>query len=218
MPVEFFNIHTHHPAGREGRVEIVNLRFGQAAPPATYYSAGLHPWYLSENTLAPACDWLAGQAGRAEVLAIGEAGLDKAAATPWPLQMEAFQHCIAVSENVRKPLIIHCVRAFAEIVALKKQCKAAQPWIFHGFDKKRQMAESLLQAGCYLSYGTALFLEKHPAAQSLQATPGDRFFLETDDADADIETVYRQAAALRGLSAEDLAQIQKENFGRLFKL
>ena len=196
----------------------MNLRYGQPGEGAAFYSAGLHPWFLREENFASACDWLADQAGRSDVLAIGEAGLDKVTDTPWPLQMAAFQRCVEISETVRKPLIIHCVRAFSEIMALKKQWKTAQPWVFHGFDKNLQTAEMLLKAGCYLSYGAALFLPKHPAAASLQSTASDRFFLETDDSDTGIEDIYQKAAGLRGISLLDMSQYLEENFRHVFKM
>lgn len=217
--VACINIHTHRPTGRPDLLEIVNVRFGeQLKDTPACFSVGLHPWYLQENKLEEATEWLRGQSTNPSVLAIGEAGLDKVTDTPWDLQMTAFRHCIEVSEAVKKPLIIHCVRAFSEIIALKKQLKPAQPWIFHGFDKNQPTADLLLREGCYLSFGRAVFREKSHAASVLQQAPGGRFLLETDAAaDTGIEEMYRAAAALRGVTPENLSASLHDTFQKVFK-
>jgi TatD DNase family protein len=199
-------------------LEIENRRFQQpGSVKADYCSAGLHPWFLAQETLNDACDWLREQAQSPNTIAIGEAGLDKLTATPWALQLAAFQHCIEISETLQKPLIIHCVRAFNEIIALKKALKPQQPWIFHGFNKNCQTAELLLAEGCYLSFGKAIFQENNHAAAVLAQVPANRFFLETDDAaELDIEAVYEKAVALRRLPLQDLQQLLEARFREVF--
>ena len=139
-------------------MEIENRRFQQAGNTvAAYCSAGLHPWYLSVETFDAASDWLLEQAQSPQVIAIGEAGLDKLISPPWALQLAAFQRCVEISETTQKPLLIHCVRAFNEIIALKKLAQPQQPWIFHGFNKNQQTADMLLNEGCFLSFGNLRF-------------------------------------------------------------
>jgi TatD DNase family protein len=212
----YINIHTHSPTLLPSVFELGNVYFGQKqAPKAPKRSVGLHPWYLSAETLDAAFAWLDVQGIAPEVLAIGEAGLDKLCATPWDLQLLAFQRCMEVSERLEKPLILHCVRAYAEIIALKKAWKPRQTWIFHGFDKNTATAEMVLRAGCMLSFGAGLFRAKSHAPESLRATPADRFFLETDDAEMSIEAVYARAAEIRKISVADLGDQLQENFNNL---
>ncbi len=216
--IQYINIHTHHPAGKAGHLEVENLRFQQpGSATAAYCSAGLHPWFLSAETLDAATNWLREQAQSAQVIAIGEAGLDKLTATPWALQLTAFKRCVEIAEAAQKPLIIHCVRAFNEIIALKKDWQPQQPWIFHGFNKNRQTAELLLAEGCYLSFGKAIFQEKNHAASALAQMPSGRFFLETDDADwLGIEAVYERATALRKVPLQDMKGLLEMRFRELF--
>lgn len=183
-----------------------------------FYSAGLHPWFLTADTLDAAVNWLQAQAAHPQVLAIGECGLDKLTHTPWTLQLDAFQRCFALSESAQKPLVLHCVKAYAEIVALKKQWKPTQPWIIHGFDKNLPTALMLLKAGCYLSFGASLFRGNSHTAAVLGQIPADRFFLETDDATWTIETIYQQACAIRGISIEILSTRLNESFTKVFTL
>lgn len=202
--MKLLNVHTHYPSGNPAADEIVNLRpGGYSGVLPRLYSAGLHPWFLNEKSLDPDLDWL--RACATNAVAIGEAGLDKLVNVSAGLQMTAFKACISISEQHGKPLIIHCVRAYDAVIALKKSLKPAQPWIIHGFDKHPQTAGELLRAGCYLSFGRALFNDRSHAARSLQAVPADRFFLETDDArDLTIEAVYARAAQIRSVTQEEM--------------
>lgn len=114
----FFNIHTHYPTLAPGVVEIESIYFGQEkAPISLLRSAGLHPWHLRGVNLKVAEQWLRQQTAQPEVVAVGETGLDKVTETPWNTQIAAFQLCSNLAEEYRKPLVIHCVRAFNEILA-----------------------------------------------------------------------------------------------------
>ncbi len=209
----FLDIHTHFPTGNVEITEVENLRFGQLASGRTRYcSVGLHPWYLKADGFNSEKQWLDQQSVLPGVCAIGEAGLDKACDTPWLLQEAAFRYCIGISETVQKPLVIHCVRAFNEVIQIKKQLKPNQTWIFHGYNKHPDTARMLLQEGCFLSFGAALLKPENHSAQALQQTPEDRFFLETDDEkEVDIAAVYERAALLRGISIEQLKVLMGKN-------
>lgn len=209
----YINLHTHRPVLSPDTFEIESVYFGQhRVPSAQPHSIGLHPWHLDGLVWDTAALWLETQAALSSTLAIGEAGLDKICQSPWGLQIQAFQQCAAMAEKMGKPLIIHCVRAHSEILALKKAWKPKQPWVFHGFDKKQAIADRLLQAGCYLSFGAALFRENSAASECLRKVPGNRFFLETDDAAISIEAVYERAAWLRGMEMGTLRQVLMDNF------
>ncbi len=212
----FLNLHTHSPTLSPGVLEIESVRYGQPdAPTAAFRSVGLHPWFLEKNDLGAARLWLNEQAIHPNTLAIGEAGLDKVTSTDWATQLAAFQCCAETAETSGKPLIIHCVRAFGEILELKKRWQPAHLWVFHGFDKNPQVSETLLAAGCYVSFGEALFRPNSHAAEALQHTPAERFFLETDVSDLSIEDVYERAASLRGTTLAALQAQVWENARRV---
>lgn len=88
-----------------------------------------------------------------------------------------------LSETLRKPLILHIVKSFPEIIALRKQWKPTQPWIIHGFRGKPQLARELLAHGFHLSYGK----KYNPA--SLAITHVSRLLRETDEM-PDSSTVF----------------------------
>lgn len=219
--VTFYDLHTHHPPAYGNTAAIVNCYWPQPEPQVEHFSAGLHPWYLKDSEkLNDAWDWLTQIAANPNCVAIGEAGLDRLVKTDWDVQMLAFKHCVQCSIDLRKPLIIHCVRAFDEVLAVKKQMKKEGetiPWIFHGFNKKPEIARKLLGAGCYLSFGAALLDSRFPAAAALRMCPDDRFFLETDDrADISIQEIYAAAADIRGVAVEEIGGQVEVNFQRFF--
>jgi TatD DNase family protein len=185
-----------------------SLYFRQAAAPTSpWVSAGLHPWHVGGIDLNEAVQWLHEMAASPQTLAIGEAGLDKVVEVDWEIQQRAFQHCIQISEQYRKPLIIHCVRAYNEIIELKKKHKATQTWILHGFGKSPEAANMAIRAGCYLSFGSGLVRENSSAPDALRNTPPDRYFLENDISGIPIETIYTRAAEILG---KDIAEVQDQ--------
>ena len=83
------------------------------------FSAGIHPWYIPahpEETLKE----LERLAASPSCKSIGEAGLDKYASTPLPLQRELFIRQAELAVSRQLPVIIHCVKAWDELLAIKK--------------------------------------------------------------------------------------------------
>lgn len=217
--MQYIDLHTHLPAGAPDVLEIENRYFGQPGTerPALF-SAGLHPWYLQDVDWTAAEAWLRAQANDPACLAIGEAGLDKLTPTPWDRQLEAFDLCLRVAADTRKPLIVHCVRAYGEVLQLLRRppVHRSLKTVFHGFDKHPHTAHMLLEAGCYLSFGAALFREKSHAAEALRETPANRFFLETDDKNLDIRAVYTRVVEISGWPEDKLQSQLWDNFTHFF--
>jgi TatD DNase family protein len=197
----YIDLHTHYPCRTAGVIEIVNRYFDQPPTGAALESVGLHPWYLEADRMEEAIAWLAQQAEAPNCVAIGESGLDRLTRTPMNLQNIAFEASVKTAAAVGKPLIIHCVRAQEDIIAAHKRLRPQGAWVIHGFNKKPAVADLLLKADIYLSFGAAIMPSGSPAAVALKQTPDHRFFLETDDQSAiTIEAIYEKAAAIRGVS------------------
>ena len=109
---------------------------------ATYLSVGIHPWYLTQEDIQLQLEWLNNRLQDQRIIAIGESGLDKCCRTPLDLQLEAFEKQTARSESLHLPMILHVVRAYQEIIACRKNLRACQPWIIHGFRGKKEVASS----------------------------------------------------------------------------
>lgn len=207
-----FNIHTHIIDSvpclySTGTNDIVT----SSIPEHVALSIGIHPWDVTdswedtfENRVVPV-------ASTGKVWAIGECGLDKLHGPSLDVQMNVMKTHIALAEEVGKPIIVHCVKAFDQLLALRKEteqaCKRdgheAQPWIVHGFRGKPEQAKQIMAKGLYLSLGhqynteTLRFLFNH-------ACP---FFLETDDLHLSVCHIYEQAARCLGVDVSRLEDL-----------
>lgn len=210
----FYNIHTHRSHPAPNTLEILSLyQDFSVAGGEGCFSAGLHPWYLSgwEQRL----EALNGAAILPNLLAIGECGLDRLCGTDWLLQQSVFEAQIELANKVQKPLVIHCVRAFDEVLGILNRSKVEVPVIFHGFNNKPAVAKRLLDAGCYLSFGAAI-LGATAAALVLPEVPEEKIFLETDDSPVTITEIYQKTAWLRNTSGEALILQIEHNFRTVF--
>lgn len=204
------DIHTHHvpPVSSQAIQSCLPENF--TPRPGGFYSVGLHPWYLKKETLERQWESLLVAIRHPQVVAIGEAGLDRLSDTPFDLQLQAFERQIKLCEKEDYPLVIHAVRAVDEMLRLKKEHRPRVPWIIHGFRGKKEQALQYLRQGFYLSFG-----EKFQE-EALRGMPADRLFLETDESSLDIEQIYNRAAAVLGVSSEELSGQVQRNIQAVF--
>jgi len=178
------------------------------------YSLSVHPWYLDEPILFNLNNRLLELLKTYPFIAIGECGLDKKCKTPFSVQIETFKMMVSLADKFEKPLIIHCVKAVNEIIAVKIASKSNVKWIFHGFESNKQMAEMLIRHGFYLSFGKALF--KQNVMNVFENIPLNRIFLETDISEYSIEQMYVHAAKIKNITLEQLKTQIISNFETCF--
>lgn len=210
----YLNFHAHRAAVSPTEAVVYNLVLPRQAPDGaegvagSTFSAGIHPWYIparADEALAE-LDCLA---SCPSCVAIGEAGLDRLASASMDVQCGLFRRQALLAAAHGLPLVVHCVRAWGELFALRREFPQELVCVVHGFRGKPELARSLLDKGFWLSFGFRF----HP--QSLVLCPPDRFFLETDEDPRPVDGLYRTAAALRGCSSEDLAAQCRENLAIL---
>lgn len=162
------DIHTHNPMADDAVISLPPP-YGPMRPGALY-SVGCHPWEAE-----PRFDLVEALATHPQVVMIGECGLDRVrGALSMEQQLELLRRHVELSERVGKPLLLHVVKAWAELLALHAAMRPRQPWIVHGFRGNPQLARQLLRAGFYLSV--------HPLCPpaTLAVIPPDRLLHETD--------------------------------------
>ncbi|HEX2866327.1 MAG TPA: TatD family hydrolase [Ignavibacteriales bacterium] len=216
----FINIHTHRDNCLSDEVSLINIFAEEfesyALKESCFYSVGLHPWNIKNTDTEKAIENVRKASSHPMIKAIGEAGLDRAIEVSWEVQTEIFIRHLEIAEEARKPVMIHCVRAFSDIIAIKKKFKFTRPWIIHGYNSNLQTAGELLRHGCYLSFGKFLFNSKSKVPEVFPEVSLDRFFLECDDSNLSIEEVYLKASALKNLPVDSLKHHLKDNFLKLF--
>lgn len=213
----FYNLHTHRFTNNSEITELVNQYPWEFVADIPQYSIGIHPWYIVENRLESDLQFMEQKLQLPECWALGECGLDKRIDIPMALQTEVFEKQIALAEKYQKPLVLHLVAAYQELIAIHKKRPIKVPVILHGFSKNEQTAKSLLDCGFYLSFGKYL-LRNPELAAVFQSVPNDRFFLETDTIEETVMEVYDKASVIKALSLTELKKQVASNWSKVFKL
>ena len=199
MTTDFVDIHTHNlqaPAG-QAVINLPDAVFADAPFPrrqGASYSVGIHPMYPGDWQKAFTA--VTAMAEQPDIAAVGECGLDKLSPIPMEIQSEYFVKHLQLADELKKPLIIHCVRAWDELLQALRTVSPVAPRIVHGFRGKPQLAEQLLRVGFHLSFRPRFH------ADSLRLCPADRRHAETDDSSLTIEAVLQShSAALKRMQS-----------------
>jgi len=218
----FIDVHTHRFVSANDILAVENVFAADIPKSKTIserlFSAGLHPWYINILDFEKDLARIEAFSHHPQILAFGEAGLDKLCKVDFKLQEIVFLKQLEIAAKTEKPMIIHCVKAFQEIISMYQKAKSKTTLIFHGFNNNRQIAESLIKQGFYLSFGHALLNQKSNAFRIFRQIPDDRFFLETDDSGNSIEEIYAEAARIKGISILEMKSMVFKNFENCFKI
>lgn len=173
----YLDVHSHTQHSTSDTLVIRN-QYPLTADTSEPFSVGIHPWFLNDfeaqwNALIPLAQHF-------NCWAIGECGLDKNVTSPLSLQQEIFLRHIKLAESLELPLIIHCVKAYAEVIQLRKRTHSQQLWILHGFRKNLKVAQELIVHGIAISFGTPL-LYSHQLQEVFKKIPPEYRFFESDD-------------------------------------
>jgi len=212
------DIHSHRLRIKPGEKQILAVAASfspdfreilHSYPEDVLLSVGVHPWdamsWDSSSTFL-----LKEIFPDPKIVLIGEIGLDKASSVPLNVQLSVFEAQIQMAEEVGKPVVLHIVRAMSELLAIRKKHLRIPAWIIHGFRGGKQEAEQYIRKGFYLSFGPRFNLE------GLLVCPVDRLFLETDNGEEELRTVYEQVAHVLRCSFEELEEQIEDNFRVVF--
>lgn len=201
------DIHTHDKYRDNA---IVSLSLHDYTPiPTHYYSLGIHPWN-SLDTTSKDIELLETFVSDKQVIAIGETGIDRLKGGDLEKQTHLFEQHIILSEKYRKPLIIHAVHAIDIILSLHRRHNPTQQWIIHGFRGNETLARQLTDKNINISFG-----EKYNP-KSVEKTPIEKLWIESDESTADIITTYSKIAQIKNISVENLLQSVTSRAAQIF--
>lgn len=213
----YINLHTHSFKHPDSVWAICNQYPHEIQINNSYYSIGIHPWHIDENRTDSDLNTIKLKLLDTKCIALGECGLDKKIKTDITTQIDIFESQLELVKQTKKPVIIHCVSAFDELIASKKKIGLTNTFIIHGFSKNNQVATQLLKQGYYLSFGKHL-IHKPEVANVFTTIPNEKIFLETDNSTYNIEEVYIFAAKCKNISVEQLKKIVWNNFQTVFNI
>jgi TatD DNase family protein len=218
-PCEYIDIHTHDSRPMAGVFAVENLMAHENLRPenltAKVFTAGIHPWHLNAGNRDELLKYVLQVADNPNLIALGEAGFDKLKGPSIELQRSTFEEQVKIANEKKKPLIIHCVRAWDELLAANKILKPSTPWMIHGFRGKKELALQLIKRGMFLSFWFD-FVLRPESSDLIRFLPRDRIFLETDGADISIKDIYKKVAVDLKISEKELKSIIFSNFKELF--
>lgn len=219
QPGDYIDIHSHSSKYVAGVFTVENLMAHEGFLPGRItgvaYSFGIHPWFLNEKNHKQLIRSVREIAGNHEIIAIGEAGFDKLNGPSTELQCKCFEEQVLIAEEFRMPVVIHCVRAWDELLSVYKNLRPKMPWLIHGFRGNKVLASQLLAKGMYLSFWFD-FVLKPQSSDLLKSLPVDRIFLETDGAGVDIRDIYIKVSADLALKVDELKSTILSNFFAFF--
>ena len=176
-----------------------------------YFSIGIHPWDANLQTSLSEFEKLI---QHSNCLAIGECGLDKVIEIDFEIQKEIFISQLDLAVKFQKPIIIHCVKAFDELIEICSSYHSQIPFIIHGFNKSFQLAKQLTDKGFYISLNHSVFKKEDI---DLNVLPLEKLFLETDNNESVlIKDVYKKATACFQIHEDVLKEKIYTNFTTLF--
>ncbi|XP_052153773.1 uncharacterized protein LOC127771867 isoform X2 [Oryza glaberrima] len=149
---------------------------------------GLHPWWVPERSP----DWMDSLRrffSETPEAAVGEIGLDKGShgkTIDFGEQVEVFQQQLELAKELNKPVSVHCVRAFGDLLEILKRTGPFPAGVLlHSYLGSAEMVSSLEILGCYFSLsGFLTGMKSTKAKKMLKSMPLDRILLETDAPDA----------------------------------
>ena len=217
-PPSYIDAHTHSWLEGDGVIRIRNIfpdKDSLKNLPETF-SIGVHPFNLEDlenvnqqlNLIREAI-----KLNPAGAVAIGECGLDHFSTYSLKDQEEIFLKQIEIAHEADLPLIIHAVRAWHDIIRIKKETHSKRYWLAHGFRSSMPTAEELIDHDIMLSFGETI-LHDQRTRDVLAEIPEDAFVLETDEAAIDIQEIYNAAAAIRDIEVDELRKIVADNFAK----
>ena len=195
--IDILDFHTHRLDATAALIAVDPRRFDPQ--PGRWYSVGFHPWDDVDTLSDRDFELLRQCAGHSQVLAIGETGMDTRRGAALDIQASVFVRHLQLAQELGKPVVAHNVRATQYILDARRKARLDDvTLVIHGMRGNAHVARTLLDAGCYLSYGPRFNEE------ALQATPLDRLLLETDDSEVAIADVAALVAHALNLPIDEV--------------
>jgi TatD DNase family protein len=163
--------------------ETSRAAVGLAAQHADIYAAvGIHPHDAAQADGAALAE-IAALAGAPKVVAVGEIGLDYYRdLSPRPVQQDVLRAQLGLARAVRKPVLLHCREAHADLLGLlEAEGVAAVGGILHCFSGDLDVARRGLALGLLVSIaGPVTYPSARRLGEVVRALGPERLVLETD--------------------------------------
>ncbi len=196
-----------------------------------YPAFGLHPWFIADRS--PDCfRTLENLLIKYPQAGVGEIGIDHAIEDRDDEDQEVvFLAQLEIARRLKRPVSIHCRRAWGRLIELLDQFgELPRGILIHCFGGSAEVATELVRRGGYISFsGSITRPNAKKAGPAIRAVPDDRLLIETDAPDilpttatgelnepANLRLVLAKAAELRGIPEAELAALTFRNAESFF--
>ncbi len=210
----FIDLHTHNQDQKDGVITVYNhLLHRGSEVPSNLFSAGLHPWYADQLSTGELTKSLNQLIDDKNLVAFGETGLDKVCNIPMKLQLDVFTLHLEIAAKYRIPVIIHCVKAWDELIETCSNYKTIN--ILHGFNGSIKLTDRLLQHEFHFSIGKGIMYPNSKIQSAISLIPLNSLFCETDDSEISIQSVYKRVSEKLQVETEEFKSMLFRNFAKL---
>lgn len=216
--MKYVDIHTHALTHDPEIIEIQSLDaripIELSVPGSQHFCYGLHPWYISDVSEDIFFQGLKSSVQTPGFFALGEMGIDRVSSENLEKQIELFEKQIDIATKYRiERVIIHCVKAYSDILPILKKLPQTTAIILHDFNGNMEMVKQFSSMNTYFSFGAKLFNENTTAFKTFKEIDLSRVFLETDDQlDYGIYGIYKKASQIRNMDENELVARIYQNF------
>ena len=202
--------------------------------PHVYAAIGIHPSEidcLNESVY----EWIRANASHPQVVSIGEIGLDyywEKEQAQRNKQKEAFIRQMEIAREVKLPIIVHSRDAASDTLDIMKRCNAYEiGGVIHCYGYSVEMAREFVKMGYYIGIGGVVTFKNARVLKEVAAEiPLEHLVVETDcpymapephrgkrNSSLYLPYVVEQIAELKGVSAEEVMKVTRENGYKLFQ-
>jgi TatD DNase family protein len=193
-----------------GDVEALSVHDG------VFVAYGLHPWVAEQDLDLERLERLLQSEG---AVAVGEIGLDYAVpSVERERQLEVFTHQLELARALDLPVILHCRKAYDDLIAVLQERSSGLAGVVHGFSRGPELGRRLVDLGLHLAFGgTVTRSGAHRARRSAAEMPLERILLETDAPSVGVAGVEPEAVEPRHVVqvAATVSEVRGEPFDRL---
>lgn len=158
-----------------------------------YFALGLHPFFSADHTVAAEqqlaaeleAESLLRAKNRSHCVAVGECGLDFAIAeVDRDQQLTLLSSQLRLANHYGLPVILHCRKAYPELLRLLKQIPPVAGGVYHAFSGSLEQARQMIDLGLKIGVGGTITYERAKKTRAAIAQlPLSALLLETDAPD-----------------------------------
>ncbi|MBE6452718.1 MAG: TatD family deoxyribonuclease [Alphaproteobacteria bacterium] len=185
-------------------------------PELVFPAYGVHPWYV--DTIST--DWSAKLENKLLTNSnawIGECGLDKCKKTDYIKQSNIFNIHISLAQKLKRPLIVHSVRAQQWLEDFWQHLRDTR-FVIHSFNGDKNFVRRIIKHGGYISFSPSILRQKK-CLEIITQIPLEKILVESDapyqGKSIEILKIIKAIALIKGTS-EQLISAQLINNFKVF--